>query len=81
MKKQVFGKECMYANHMFYAVEYVSGRVRPKMRKSKIRETNQKINPKYYRKSDANNLKKTWKNDSKMEPQTMEKQLKTRSGK
>ena len=38
MKKQVFGKGCMYANHMNPAVEYVSGRVRPKMRKSKIKE-------------------------------------------
>ena len=81
MKKQVFGKGCMYVNHMNPAVEYVSGRVRPKMRKSKIREKYQTHDPKNYRKSEAKHLKKTSKHDSKMEPKTMEKPLKTRSRK
>ena len=48
----------MYANHMNPAVEYVSGRVRPKMRKSKIREKYNKYVKKHSRKSDADKLKK-----------------------
>ena len=58
MKNQVFGKGCMYANHMNPAVEYVSGRVRPKMRKSKIRENILKKRQKNSRTCDAKNLKK-----------------------
>ena len=72
MKKQVFGKGCMYANHMNPAVEYVPGRVHPKIKKTKSREN---IKKNYYkktsRKSDAKMMEKSSKNGPKMDAKSI----------
>ena len=80
VKKQVFGKGCNHADPYIHAVECVSGRVRPKMRKSKIREQLKKHANKT-RKSYANNLKQTWTMEPQREPKLMKHPLKNRSGK
>ena len=67
-KNRVLWKRCKHANHYIHAVEYGSGRVRRKRRKSKEERNLKKNVPKnmkkHARKSDARIMKRL----SKMEP-------------